>query len=75
MIKEYKSLFPYIKKHIPNYIFGLLFLVLTDGGQLLIPMIVRDAINSIEYGAFALESIFSKMLFLLFVALLIAIGS
>ena len=74
MIKEYKSLFPYIKKHIPNYIFGLLFLVLTDGGQLLIPMIVRDAINSIEYGAFALESIFSKMLFLLFVALLIAIG-
>jgi len=74
VIKEYKSLFPYIKKHIPNYIFGLLFLVLTDGGQLLIPMIVRDAINSIEYGAFALESIFSKMLFLLFVALLIAIG-
>ena len=74
MIKEYKSLFPYIKKHIPNYIFGLLFLVLTDGGQLLIPMIVRDAINSIEYGAFTLESILSKMLFLLFVALLIAIG-
>ena len=74
MIKEYKSLFPYIKKHIPNYIFGLLFLVLTDGGQLLIPMIVREAINSIEFGVFTLESILSKMLFLLLIALLIAIG-
>lgn len=74
MIKEYKSLFPYIKKHIPKYIFGLLFLILTDGGQLLIPLIVRDAVNSIELGTFTMATITSKVLFLVLIAFFIAIG-
>jgi ATP-binding cassette subfamily B protein len=74
VLKEYKSLFPYIKKHISKYIFGILFLILTDGGQLIIPLIVREAINSIESGSFTLELILNKMFLLVFIALLIAVG-
>ena len=41
MLKEFRTLLPYIRKYLKYYIFGFLFLVVTDGGQLIIPMIIK----------------------------------
>ena len=47
MLKEYRTLLPYIKKHLPFYILGFIFLVITDAGQLLIPQFLKNGIDTL----------------------------
>ncbi len=54
MLKTYKTLFPYIKKHKYRYIIGIACLVAVDSAQLLLPQYLRKAINSISEGKTAL---------------------
>ena len=74
MLKEYKTLYPYVKKHFISYIFGLFFLVITDGGQLVIPQMIRRAVDMIASGDFELKSVGSLMLYMIGVASAIAAG-
>jgi len=74
MLKEYKTLYPYVKKHFISYIFGLIFLVITDGGQLVIPQMIRKAVDMIASGGFELRSVGSLMLAMIAVASAIAAG-
>lgn len=45
----YKRLVPIIKKYIPMYIIGVLFLLLTNSGQLLIPQALRFALDHLDF--------------------------
>jgi ATP-binding cassette subfamily B protein len=74
VLKEFKTLVPYLKRYIPYYIGGLLFLIITDAAQLLIPQLIRKAINLISLGNFELREILITMVFMLLIALFVAIG-
>ncbi|MCK4542315.1 MAG: ABC transporter ATP-binding protein [Spirochaetales bacterium] len=74
MLKEFKTLIPYLKRYIPYYIAGLLFLIITDAAQLLIPQFIRKAINLIYTGNFELREILTTMALMLLIALFVAIG-
>jgi len=74
MLKEFRTLLPYIRKYLPQYLGGLSFLLLTNGGQLYLPQLVRRAIDTIASGAFELSAILPIVLQMVGIALLIALG-
>ena len=74
MLKEYRTLLPYLNKYIPYYITGILCLVITDAGLLYIPQFIKNAINAISTGNFDLEVIRTLMLQMVLVALVVSIG-
>lgn len=74
MLKEFKTLVPYVKKFVPQYMGGLLFLLLTNGGQLYVPQLVRRAIDTVASGSFALRDVVPVVLLMVGIAVLIAIG-
>ncbi len=74
MLKEYRTLVPYVRERIGAYIAGFFCLVLTDGGQLLIPQILKSAINRISSGQFVLREIFLLMGGMVLLAAAIALG-
>ncbi len=74
MIKEYKTIVPYLKKYWYAYCLGLLFLVLTNAGQLMIPQILRKSIDRIYWGSFLISDILKSMLFIVGIAVVVAAG-
>jgi len=50
MLKEFKTLLPYLKRHRGSYSLGLLCLVAVDAAQLLLPQFLRRAVDSISAG-------------------------
>ena len=74
MLKEFRTLIPYVKERIPQYLAGLLFLFLTNGGQLYLPQLLRRAIDTIASGAFSLRNILPIAALMVGIAVLIAIG-
>lgn len=57
MLKTFRSLGPYVKKYSVYYVFGILALLATAGGQIIIPQLIRKAINLIATGTFTTRSI------------------
>ncbi len=74
MLREYRTLLPYFRRYLPQYLAGLFFLVITDGGQLYIPQLIRQAIDIVSQGQFALEGILRLALRTALVGLVIAAG-
>jgi ATP-binding cassette subfamily B protein len=74
MLKEYRTLLPYLREYRWFYIAGILCLVVTSGGQLFIPQFIRVAVDTIVSGDFALSSVGFTMLKLLGVAVIIAVA-
>ncbi|HUX12429.1 MAG TPA: ABC transporter ATP-binding protein [Spirochaetia bacterium] len=74
MVNDFNTLWPYFKKHAHRYIPGLLCLIVTSGGQLLIPQFLRAAIDTISTGTFPLSRIFLLGAQLVGVATVISIG-
>jgi len=74
MLKEYKTLVPYLKKYLIYYIAGIFCLVITDAGLLYIPQFIKKAINSVSVGAFELSLIGRYMIQMVMLAILISIG-
>lgn len=75
MWKEIKTLKPYFKMHWKKYFIGLLFLVLVDGAQLLIPQYIKRSIDSISIGSNkSQELVLPVLLYLIGTALFIALG-
>jgi ATP-binding cassette subfamily B protein len=74
MLKEYKTLLPYLKKYRWYYIFGVLALVATSGGQIIIPQFFRIAVDTILTGTFQLKDIIFLMFQMIGVAVIIAAG-
>jgi ATP-binding cassette subfamily B protein len=57
MFKQYRTIFPYLRKYRWNYVLGLLCLVVVDGLQLVIPQLVKEAINLISAGSFGMDAV------------------
>jgi ATP-binding cassette subfamily B multidrug efflux pump len=74
VLKEFRTLIPYVKKRIPQYLAGLLFLFITNGGQLYLPQLLRRAIDTIASGTFTLSNILPIAALMVGIAVVIAIG-
>jgi ATP-binding cassette subfamily B protein len=74
MLKEYRSILPYLRKYAWRYCVGFLFLMAVDGVQLAIPQIVKRAVDLIATGAFELKDVGSLCLLIALVALFISSG-
>lgn len=73
-LKEFKRILPFVKKNIILYIPGLLFLVLTDAGQIYIPQITKKAVNLITSGVGSTREILLLSITMVVIAILIALG-
>ena len=74
MLKEYRTLIPYFKKYGLWYTAGVLCLVLTNAGQLLVPQYLRRAVDTISSGFFELGQILTVVLLIVLTALVIGAG-
>ncbi|MBN1685417.1 MAG: ABC transporter ATP-binding protein [Spirochaetales bacterium] len=74
MLKNYRRLGLYLKAHGRQYIFGILFLIVTDAAQLYIPQLVRKAIDLAASGFFGMKEILFAVLPMIGLALLVAFG-
>jgi len=50
MIKTFKILRPYLRGETPTLLFGILALIVVDGFQLLIPRVIKRAIDALSFG-------------------------
>ena len=74
MLGEYRTLLPYLKKYRLYYLAGVLTLVVTSGGQLFIPQLIRRAIDTMTVSGFSLSAVGRYMLMLAGLALIIAVA-
>ena len=74
MLKEFRTLIPYVKRQLPHYLGGLLFLFITNAGQLYLPQLLRRAIDTIASGAFSLSNILPIAALMVGIAVVIAVG-
>ena len=72
MLGEYRTLLPFVRKYRWYYIFGVLTLVVTSGGQLFIPQLIRRAIDTMTVTGFSLSTVGRYMLMLVALAAVIA---
>lgn len=74
MLKQFKTVLPYFRKYATRYILGFLCLIVVDGAQLLIPQLIRRAINLVSEGSFQLRDILSISLAMVGIAACISLG-
>jgi len=74
MLKEYRTLLPYFKRFGLWYAGGILCLVFTNAGQLLIPQFLRRAVDTISSGFFDLSVILPIVLLIAVTAVGIGVG-
>ena len=60
LLRQYKSLLPYFSRYKWRYIFGLLFLILVDAAQIIVPQFIKQAVDLISTGSFEWTNIMSK---------------
>ncbi|MFW6362207.1 MAG: ABC transporter ATP-binding protein [Spirochaeta sp.] len=73
-MKEYTTLFPYLRRYKYHYILGCIALIIASGSQLLIPQFIRQAIDIISYGDFALGDITAPLVYILAASVVIVFG-
>lgn len=74
MIKEYRTLLPLLRRYRGHYFWGVIALVVTSGGQLVLPQYVRLAVDELVGGSAVVARIGSLMLQMMAVALIIALA-
>lgn len=74
MLKEYRTLLPYMKRYRWGYVAGIFMLLVTSGGQLLIPQFIRVSVDIIASGEIDLQELAVLMAGLVGVAVVIGIA-
>jgi ATP-binding cassette subfamily B multidrug efflux pump len=74
MLKEYKTILPLVRKHWRKYAVGLLFLFAANIGQLYIPQIIQQAIDTISNSSFTMEIILEAALIMVGISVVIAVS-
>ncbi|MFW5806087.1 MAG: ABC transporter ATP-binding protein [Spirochaetota bacterium] len=74
MLGAYKTLLPLVRKYRWHYIAGVLTLVVTSGGQLFIPQLIRRAVDTMTVTGFSLSEVGRYMLLLIGLAVVIAVA-
>jgi ATP-binding cassette subfamily B protein len=73
-LKEYKALFPYLKRYRYRYVLGLVCLVIVDAAQIVIPQFLREAVDLISSGVFERRQIFILSLLMTGVMTVVSTG-
>jgi len=73
-LKEFRTLFPYLKRYRRPYALGFICLIVVDAAQALIPQFVRVAVDRITAGVFELIDVIRPCLAMLGVMALVALG-
>jgi ATP-binding cassette subfamily B protein len=74
MLRELATLVPYFRKYKFRYLFGFMFLAVASGGQMIIPQILRKAVDIMTAGNFVSMDIAVLFRNLLIVAAVISIA-
>jgi len=74
MLKEYRTMLPYIKKYRLKYLAGFVCLVAVDAAQVSIPRYVSQAIDIVATGKFQMSDLARPAASMLVAALLISCG-
>ncbi|MDR3020993.1 MAG: ABC transporter ATP-binding protein/permease [Treponema sp.] len=73
-LKEYRTLFPYLKRFRNRYILGFICLIIVDAAQIAIPQFIRIAVDLISTGVFELKQIIILALFMIGTMTIVAVG-
>jgi len=73
VLREYRTLLPYVKRYGHYYIFGFLALILTDAGELYIPQLIRRSIDIIAGGSFELSRVGEQVAMMVGIAASVAL--
>jgi ATP-binding cassette subfamily B protein len=74
VLKEFKTLLPMVKKYRWWYVAGLISLIITDAGELLIPQMIKQATNIIASGSFFPAAIATPVLIMIALAAIVALS-
>lgn len=74
MLKEYRTLLPLVKQYRGHYLAGVLCLIVTSGGQILIPQFVRQGIDIVTQTGFSLSELVRPLLLMIGVAVVISVA-
>ncbi len=72
--REYRTLIPHLRRYRWAYLGGLLFLILTDAGQILIPQFIGQAVDLISDGNSTAGDIGRLMMQVVILAVFVALG-
>ena len=72
--KEFRALKPHIRKYRWAYITGLVFLIFTDAGQIVIPRLMGNAVDLIAVGTGHAAAVGKLMLGIIGLAVVVAVG-
>ncbi|MCD4719129.1 MAG: ABC transporter ATP-binding protein/permease [Desulfobacula sp.] len=67
-----KLIYPYVKKNFYKILLGILCMIIVDAAQLLIPQIIKSAIDSLSLTSFDNKTLFIQCTFILFLGLAMA---
>jgi ATP-binding cassette subfamily B protein len=74
IIREFKTLLPYLKKYRMQYATGLAVLLLIDGAQIVIPQFVRGAVDVIAKGNYKLSDVAVYAIYAIIAGIVINVG-
>jgi ATP-binding cassette subfamily B multidrug efflux pump len=72
MLKEYRTVLPYLREYRGKYAAGALCLVVVDGAQLLMPQLVKKAVDLVASGGFETSEVLRVSGEMLLVAIIIS---
>ncbi|QQY78792.1 ATP-binding cassette subfamily B protein [Keratinibaculum paraultunense] len=73
-MKAFSTLNDFFKEHKLNYIIGIIWLILIDGVQIVVPQILRKVTNLLQYGQLTSQELIKYIILILLTGLAIAIG-
>jgi len=74
MLREFRSLIPYLKRYRLQYGIGFVFLIIVDAAQILMPQLLKRAVDTISGGVYELSSVLRWSLLLVVAASVLSIG-
>ena len=74
MLKEYRTILPYLKKYRLFYGLGIFFLVVVDAAQVFIPRLIKRAVDVIAGGGYVMADVLVPALLMVGIMALIAVG-
>ncbi|MDR0497886.1 MAG: ABC transporter ATP-binding protein, partial [Treponema sp.] len=73
-LKEFRSLFPYLRRYRLRYALGFFFLIAVDAAQVIIPQFMRQAVDAISFEAFDIRKVYVPCIIMVGLMGLVSLG-
>ena len=73
-LKEFRTLFPYLRRYRSRYVLGFFFLLTVDAAQVLIPQFMRQAVDIISTGNFEIKDVILPAAIMVGLMALVSLG-